>query len=37
MTVTPVKPLIYCFSGSPYVWRALIALEEKGIEYDAVE
>ncbi len=29
------KPLIYCFSGSPYVWRALIALQEKGIEYDA--
>ena len=32
---TSSKPLIYCFSGSPYVWRALIALEEKGVEYDA--
>jgi glutathione S-transferase len=32
---TSAKPFIYCFSGSPYVWRALIALEEKGIEYDA--
>ena len=35
MNVTSVKPLIYCFSGSPYVWRALIMLEEKGIEYEA--
>lgn len=35
MTMTSAKPLIYCFSGSPYVWRALIMLEEKGIEYEA--
>jgi glutathione S-transferase len=30
-----IKPLIYCFSGSPFVWRALIVLEEKGIEYES--
>lgn len=35
MAVTSVKPLIYCFSGSPFVWRALITLEEKGIEYES--
>jgi glutathione S-transferase len=35
MSKTSVKPLIYCFSGSPYVWRALIMLGEKGIEHDA--
>jgi glutathione S-transferase len=35
VTANPIKPLIYCFSGSPYTWRALIALEEKGIDYDA--
>lgn len=35
MAGTDVKSLIYCFSGSPYVWRALIALEEKGIDYEA--
>jgi glutathione S-transferase len=35
VTAAEVKPLIYCFSGSPYTWRALIALEEKGIDYDA--
>ncbi|UCH30023.1 MAG: glutathione S-transferase family protein [Myxococcales bacterium] len=35
MSETPVKPLIYCFSGSPFVWRALIALQEKGIGYEA--
>jgi hypothetical protein len=28
MSMTNVKPLIYCFSGSPFVWRALIALDE---------
>jgi glutathione S-transferase len=32
---SPITPLIHCFSGSPFVWRALIALEEKGIEYEA--
>jgi len=35
MNVTSVKPLIYCFSGSFYVWRALIMLEKRGIEYEA--
>ncbi|MGD8317996.1 MAG: glutathione S-transferase family protein [Myxococcales bacterium] len=35
MPANDMKRLIYCFSGSPYVWRALIALEEKGIEYEA--
>jgi glutathione S-transferase len=29
------RPHVYCFSGSPYTWRVLIALEEKGIEYEA--
>jgi len=24
---------VYCFSGSPFVWRALLALEEKGIAH----
>lgn len=35
MTQDAIKPHIYCFSGSPYTWRVLIALEEKGVEYDA--
>jgi glutathione S-transferase len=35
MSATHIKPLIYCFSGSPFVWRALIMLEEKGIEYES--
>lgn len=25
---------VYCFSGSPFVWRALLALEEKGIAHE---
>ena len=25
---------VYCFSGSPFVWRVLIALQEKGIAHE---
>ena len=25
---------VYCFSGSPFVWRVLLALEEKGIVHE---
>ncbi len=27
-------PKVHCFSGSPFVWRALLTLDEKGIEHE---